>query len=270
MTVTAGPVIWGGWGVDWGDAAVVVAVRRTVTVVIGDLGLAGFGDEGGDDGRAERFLDDFELGGIAEDAHLGGRHPASDAVGKVDGEPGAVGGTAGDGEGGADLEVDEGAAARGGVKEATAGKDAERGWPAEYGETGVGGQDRLGRVGAGFSGWHGRGGEGRLLAGKAGAKGFGDLLRSLGGGICLGGRAEIGRGLDDACARRERGWLARAATAGGQQEEEAEEKQGVADKGAEGAWAQRGAGQFGSRGASKIVGAAAQARVTHIAVRRWG
>ena len=36
MTVTAGPVIWGGSGVDWGEAAaVVVAVRRTVTVLRG-------------------------------------------------------------------------------------------------------------------------------------------------------------------------------------------------------------------------------------------
>ena len=55
------------------------------------LGFAGFGDEGGDDGGAERFLDDFEFAGVAEDAHLGGGHPAGDAVGEVGGEPGAIG-----------------------------------------------------------------------------------------------------------------------------------------------------------------------------------
>ena len=57
----------------------------------GVLRFAGFGDEGGDGGRADRLLDDLEQAGIAEDAHLGGGHPAGDAVGEVGGEPGAIG-----------------------------------------------------------------------------------------------------------------------------------------------------------------------------------
>ena len=60
-------------------------------VATGGLGFAGFGDEGGDDGGAERFLDDFEFVGVAEDAHLCGGHPAGDAVGEVGGEPDTIG-----------------------------------------------------------------------------------------------------------------------------------------------------------------------------------
>ena len=90
---------WGGWGgAGEGD---------------GGLGQAGLGDEGGDDGGAEGFVDGFEFGCVAEDADLGGGDPAGGAVGEVDGEPGAVGGAAGYGEGGADLEVGAGGAVGG-------------------------------------------------------------------------------------------------------------------------------------------------------------
>ena len=96
------------------------------------MGLAGLGDEGGDYGGAEGFVDGFELVGVAEDADLGGGDPAGGAVGEVGGVPGAVGGAAGYGEGGADQEVGAGGAVGRGVEDAAAGEDAEGVGTVEY------------------------------------------------------------------------------------------------------------------------------------------
>ena len=93
MMVIVGPAVAGDSGVVCGDApaAAVVVAAGDDDGADGDLGLAGFGDEGGDEGRAERFLDSFELVGVAEDTDLCGGHPAGGAVAEVGGEPDAVG-----------------------------------------------------------------------------------------------------------------------------------------------------------------------------------
>ena len=123
------------------------------------------------------------------------------------------------------MQVGDYAGAGGGIEETAGGEDAERGWAAEYGE--AGGGEGEGR------GW-GRGGAGRgggclrTVLCEAGAEGLGDLIGGLGGGICLCRRAEIGRVLGDACAGREGSGLAWPATAGGQEQEEADQNQGIA------------------------------------------